>query len=362
MTPESAPRARVQNPLAAEVRSFRPGPGARPPRHNVLYIRNDPGPQNDAIVRALQRYFDTRPRRQPTADPRDEASVARHPQGLLEAGARWAQDMFYDFTDNGAANYQVRPDYRLWSGTLELKLNGPGLTTVSAPAAEASAAADNFYYYDPVNAAQEAQARTNELLSPPPADPFLKASWTGPPLMADNPYFAPAFAGQNTQNKINELLAAPPADPFLKASWVGPPLMADNPYFDSAFAGQNAVTKMRADISPDGSPGILVGPPNMADNPYFDSANASRNAMHKMRADLHPGQTGFPVGPPNMTDNPYFNSASAFLNAMHKMRADLAGGDPAALSPNQIQAGLAWAQQIRDDFFRPGPVLRDSRY
>jgi hypothetical protein len=136
--------------------------------------------------------------------------------------------------------------------------------------------------------------------------------------------------------------------------------MADNPYFAPAFAAQNAVIKMQAGLRPDLAPAILVGPTNMADNPYFDSANASRNAMHKMRADLRPGQAPGPlVGPPNMVDNSYFDSANASRNAMHKMQADLAGNNPGAPFPAQIQAGLARAQRIRDDFFRPGPALSE---
>jgi hypothetical protein len=206
--PETASRAHVQNPLVAEVRSFQPGPAARPPRQNHLNVHSAPGSRHDAVVRALQRYLDVKPRRQPSADPRDEASAARHPQGLLEAGFRWAQDVFYQFTDNGAAHYQLQPDYRLWGGTLELELKGAGRTAVSAPAtgtgAEASGAGADKFGYDPANAAQETQARMNEILA----------------------------ARQGAQRE---------------AILVGPPTMNYNPYFDPAFAAQNAIKKMRAD-------------------------------------------------------------------------------------------------------------------
>ncbi|MDR2934890.1 MAG: hypothetical protein LBV70_03280 [Candidatus Adiutrix sp.] len=205
--PEAVPGVHVQNPLVAEVRSFRSGPGARPPRLNVLNVRNDPGPQYDAVIRALQRYFNVRPRRQPTADPRDEASVARHPQGLLQAGARWSQDMFYQFTDNGAATYQLRPDYRIWGGTLDMALNGSGWTTVSAPAAAAPGmAADDSGHYDPANAAQEALARINEILAAHDGS-RREAVRVGPPALADNPYFDPAFAAQNAFRKMQADLA-----------------------------------------------------------------------------------------------------------------------------------------------------------
>jgi hypothetical protein len=212
--PETSSRAHVQNPLVAEVRSFQPGFAARPLRQNHLNVRNAPGSRHDAVVRALQRYLDVKPRRQPSADPRDEASVARHPQGLLEAGSRWAQDVFYQFTDNGATNYQLRPDYRLWGGTLELELKGAGRTSVSAPAtgagAEASGAAApaeaGKFGYDPANAAQETQARMNEILAARQGA-SREAVKVGPPTMNDNPYFDPAFAAQNAIKKMRADLA-----------------------------------------------------------------------------------------------------------------------------------------------------------
>jgi len=247
-SPEAAPRAHVQNPQVAEVRSFQPGFVARPVRQNIFYVRNDPGSRMDAVVRALQRYFNVRPRREPWADPRDEASVARHPQGLIQAEARWAQDIFYQFTDNGAAHYQFRPSYRLWAGALNLEFKGAGPTAVSAPAARAPVAAAENFGYDPAKAAQETQAR------------------------------------------INELLAAHQAGPPSEAALVGPPNMAENPYFDPAHAAQNAIRKMRALLSPDQGGGSSIGPPNMTDNPYFDPALAAQNAMAKMQTDLAGGR------------------------------------------------------------------------
>jgi hypothetical protein len=212
--PETSSRAHVQNPLVAEVRAFQPGPAARPLRQNHLNVQNVPGSRHDAVVRALQRYLDVKPRRQPSADPRDEASVARHPQGLLEAGFRWAQDVFYQFTDNDAAHYQLQPDYRLWGGTLEMELKSAGRTAVSAPATGAGAGASEAeaptsvgkFGYDPANAAQETQAKMNEILAARQGSP-REAVLTGPPGMNDNPYFDPAFAAQNAIKKMRADLA-----------------------------------------------------------------------------------------------------------------------------------------------------------
>jgi hypothetical protein len=200
--PATLPRALASNPLVAEVRSFRPGPGAQAARQNVLNVRNDPGPQDDGVIKALQRYFNVQPRRGPSADPRDEASVVRHPQGLVQSSARWDQDMFYQFTDNGAANYQIRPDYRAWGGRLDLELTGAGQATVSSPSTRApqpgATAVDKFGYYDPANAAQEALRRMQADLAPGNFSPTL----VGPPNMADNPRFDPSFAAQNAFRRM----------------------------------------------------------------------------------------------------------------------------------------------------------------
>ena len=144
----------VQNPLVAQALSFRPAPGAHPGGQKVLNVQNDPGPREDRVINALQRYFKVRPRREPSADPRDEASVARHPQGLIQSSARRDQDQFYHFTNNGAASCQFRPEYAAWGGRLNLKITGAGQTTVSAPAthngmARAQQIRDSFFRSGP---------------------------------------------------------------------------------------------------------------------------------------------------------------------------------------------------------------------
>ena len=298
--PATVPRAQVPNPLVAEVRSFEPGPGIQMARRNVLNVQNDPGHQDDGVIDALQRYFNVRPRREPSADPRDEASVVRHPQELVQSSARWTQDMFYQFTDNGAANYQVRPDYRAWGGRLDLELTGAGQTSVSAPATRAprpgAAAIGGPGYYDPANAAQEAQAKTTELLSRPAGSSAIR---------------------------------------------VGPPGLLDNPYFDPPFTARNVVSQIRADLTPNQSSMIRVGAPAMVDNPYFDPPFTARNVVSRIQADLAPNQSSMiRVGPPTMVDNPYFDPTFTARNVA-----------------SQIQADLTRAQQIRDAFFMPGPAL-----
>jgi len=247
--PATRPQAYVQNPLVAQILSFQPGPGARPARRKVLEVQNDPGPQDDRVINALQRYFHVQPRRQPSADPRDEASVVRHPQGLLSSGARWAQDMFYQFTDNGVAVYQMQPEYRVWGGRLDLEITGAGRTTVSAPATRSSQpgapAVPLYGYYDSANAAQAAQARLTELLSP--------------------------------------------SSPGFSTSWVGPPNMVDNPYFDPSFAARNAIRQMQADLALGPDTGIRLGPSNLTDNPYFDPAFTARNTVQFLESALAEG-------------------------------------------------------------------------
>jgi len=388
--PATLPQARLSNTLVAEVRSFRPGPGIQPARQNVLNIQNDPGRQADGVIRALQRYFDVHPRRQPSADPRDEASTVRHPQGIIPSSARWSQDLYYQFADNGVATYQIQPDYRAWGGRLDLELTGAGQTTVSAPATRAPrpGASPTLGYYDPANAAQKAQARTTELLTPnrfpmtrvgPPNiidNPYFDSAFAGentvrkiktdltpnhfpmtrvgPPNIVDNPYFDSAFAGENAAGKIKADLT-PNHFPMTR---VGPPNIIDNPYFDSAFAGENAAGKIKADLAPNHFPMTRVGPPNIVDNPYFNSAFAGENAVSQIRADLTP--RNFPmtrVGPPNIIDNPYFNSAFAGENAVAQIQADLATGGRTPLSPINLQANRA--EQIRDSFIRTSPTLSD---
>ncbi|MDR2725134.1 MAG: hypothetical protein LBC90_03510 [Candidatus Adiutrix sp.] len=354
--PATLPRAYVQNPQVAEVRSFQPAPGAHHLRQNVLNVQNDPGPQNDAVTRALQRYFHVQPRRQPSADPRDEASVVRHPQGIIQSGARWDQDLYYQFTDNGAASYQVRPDYRAWGGRLDMELTGAGQTTVFSPATRApqpgATPVDQFGYYDPANAAQQSMARMTETLS---RRPYVGPR-VGPANMVDNPYFDSAFAGQNAVSQIRADLSRG----RYSGPKAGPTNMVDDPYADSAFAGQNAVSQIRADLTPNHFPMTRVGPPNIVDNPYFDSAFAGENAVSQIRADLSRGRFSGPkVGPINMVDNPFFDSAFAGQNAVAQIQADLATGGRTPLSPIRLQADQARAQEIRDNFIRTGPTLSD---
>jgi hypothetical protein len=195
----------------------------------------------DQVADALQRYLGVRPRYEPTADPRDEASVARHPQGLLQAGRRWADDASYQFTANGVANYRISPDYRAWGGALDLELTNQGLTTVSAPptisprpGARVGAA---FSYYDPAYAVQEAMARMEEVLAQSgPAGPRVTI---GPPNMVDNPYFDPPFTAQNALDRQRaDLAAVQPAGPLVA---VGPPNMARNPAYAPDQAWSTAV-------------------------------------------------------------------------------------------------------------------------
>lgn len=130
----AAGQASISNPLVASVSEYSPQPGNRLARQMHLDVQNTPGSKVDNVVDAIQRYLDIRPRREPTADPLDEASVARHPQQLNQPAARWAKARYYQFEANGLERYQFQPKFRAWGGRLELNIANQGQADISAPA------------------------------------------------------------------------------------------------------------------------------------------------------------------------------------------------------------------------------------
>ena len=209
--PATVPRAHSQNPLAAEVRSFEPGPGVQLARQNVLNVQSEPGHKYDGVTEAMQRYFKVEPRYEPSADPRDEASVVRHPQGIIQSSARWAQDSFYQFTDNGAATYQIRPDYRIWGGRLDLELTGAGHTTVSAPKTKAPrpVAIRGLDYYDPANAAQSAFRKIQAILADSGSSGLSSLRITYDPATAAQSAFRKIQADLNRAQQIRDTFFRP---------------------------------------------------------------------------------------------------------------------------------------------------------
>lgn len=212
---ELEPQIKTSNGLAATVSDFSPKPGRHLRRTMHVVVRNTPADRVDQVVDAMQRYMDIRPRREPTADPLDEASIARFPQQILESGQRWDQARLYQFSTNGVLQTQYSPKYRAWGGDLELNLNGIGVTNVTSTESKAP-------------------------------EPIL----VGAPNMVDDPYFDPAFAAQNAMRRLRELLDTPE----VSRPQAGPGNMVDNPYFHPSQAAGNAMGHLRELLS--NSPGV----------------------------------------------------------------------------------------------------------
>lgn len=170
----SRPEADVSNELVAEVREYSPLPGRQAARHMRLDVQNNPGRQVDQVADAIQRYLNIEPRREPTADPKAEDSIVRHPQQIIQSNQRWNKATYYQFASNGAETYQIRPEYRAWGGGLELKLENEGTANIFAPSSSSP--------------------------QPGPAP-------TGPPNSADDPLNAPDRAW-STATVVGEGLAA----------------------------------------------------------------------------------------------------------------------------------------------------------
>ncbi|MDR0882685.1 MAG: hypothetical protein LBP55_09130 [Candidatus Adiutrix sp.] len=166
------PRAHSTNQLAASVTEYAPQPGRQVARHMRLEVQNTPGHQVDEVIDAFQRYFDISPRREPTADPRDEDSIARHPQQIIQSAQRWAADQSYQFSDNGVEFRQFQPEYRAWAGRLELTMHNPGPADISAPPTVVGPPLMSESQ-NPATAWQTATAQTTANLTPDPPTRIL---------------------------------------------------------------------------------------------------------------------------------------------------------------------------------------------
>ena len=221
----------LTNHSVASITNFSPRPGKQSRRTLDFEVRNTPSSRVDQISDAIQRYLDIRPRREPTADPLDEASVARHPQQILQASDRWNQAMKYQFSSNGNSQSQFLPKHHDFGGQLELNIENPGITGVSSSAVQ---------------------------------EPNLQPRLAGVPNIVDNPGFNPESAGKTAIGNIQEALNAPKMQ---MGPLPGPPNIVDNPSFNPEYAGKIVMGNIQEALNaPKMQMGPFPGPPNMLDN------------------------------------------------------------------------------------------------
>ncbi len=305
-----SPRARIDNTRPAEITDYAPAPGRQLERHMRLDVQNTPGPPVDAVIDAIQRYLDIRPRREPTADPLDEDSIARHPQQIAQSAGRWAAERYYQFSANGAETYQFRPGYHTWSGRLDLQLENPGLADISTPAARSPrpgrTPVGRQITYDPAYAAQEATTVMTTTHSAGSAS----LPTVGPPIMTKDPYFNPSYAGQNAAARIRTLLA--PSD--TRHVLAGAPNLTDDPYFNPAFAARNALSRGLELLYPDSAPPAAMGSAGQSDDPAARAAQAGKTALQIIREVAGPGVGGDPSAAAPPARDP------AYLRAMRSIQ------------------------------------------
>lgn len=298
------PRADINNDMVAAIAAYTPQPGRQAARHMSLEVLNTPPPRVDNVIDAIQRYLDIRPRREPTADPKDEASVARHPQQIIESAGRWDDAMRYRFADNGASNRQFNPEYNAWAGGLDLTLKNEGSAEVSAPPTRSplpgasgpdlSTLGDNAVH-DPVDAAQAAMAEMIESQAPAP-EPIT----SGAPLITDDPYFDPAYAAQNAAAKIREDLRGSEQERLT----VGRSNIIDDPSRDPARNYQDTAAEIRRRLERPERDFVTVGQPNRADDPEKDPVHIAENiAAENLERLNRERRDGLKVGAANMADN-----------------------------------------------------------
>jgi hypothetical protein len=165
------PHATVSNSMVAAVDSYTPPPG----RNMAHYLTMDvakAGNSVTSVVDALQRYLNVRPRREPMADPKDVASNDTFPTMIMDEVKAWSDNLPYQFSVNGVVQSQSQPNFYAQGGYLNVRIVGPGVSTVVTPATEGEPnvlfgpLATKGMYYPPAFAAQLAMSRISDMYNP----------------------------------------------------------------------------------------------------------------------------------------------------------------------------------------------------
>ncbi|MGL4209040.1 MAG: hypothetical protein ACRCTY_06585 [Candidatus Adiutrix sp.] len=233
---QSPPAPTSSNPLVAEVIKFKQSPSHTLPRHMRLNVIKAGPPKVDAVIDAIQRYLNIAPRREATSDPKNEASIARHPQQIIESYQHWGDALPYQYAINGATRHKLRPDFHAWGGTLQVEMATVGPTDISV----------------------------------------------GPPMMTDNPYFDPAFAAQNAIERFRENTFEPRFTPQ-----VGAPNYVNNPHNNPALAAQNAMARTQENLQVEQVEPLPIGPPMMNKAPQNQLHTVVSTAVQAAAANNH---------------------------------------------------------------------------
>ncbi|MDL2226828.1 hypothetical protein LJB86_04155 [Deltaproteobacteria bacterium OttesenSCG-928-M10] len=310
------PTATLSNELAASISSYSPPVGRTLARTMHLEVRNNPGSQIDSVADAIQRYLDIRPRNEPTADPLDEDSVARHPQQIIQSAGRWQNEMFYQFSANGLENLQNQAQFRTWSGNLDLKIENPGPAGVYAASSRSQMAGQSVsgrnITYDPAFAAQEAMASIAKAAEPGRAN----FQYAGPPMYPDDPYFDPNYVSANVMGSLRARLAE---SSILEGLDTGVDASLDSP----VVAAGNAMNSMASTLVTPEMKWLDFGPPDMSEKAILDPVTSGREAVGKFQEAIAPAPELSKVGPANYNEDPYSDPEQAWGEATTATRERL---------------------------------------
>ncbi len=306
------PYATSDNPLAVTVENYEAPPGHHLGQSNHLEFQNEPLPRVDQVADALQRFFDISPRREPTADPLDEASVARHPQQILESNSRWEDAAWYQYSDNGVKLYQFTPEVQSHGGRLELKLETPGPADIAAPpTSEAQPAPDPLTLLPSPSMMTTGNPITLERES------FMRANLVSPlsPYYLNDASIQAEAAASNSARRLNEVNGQPTSINY--ASY-GAPNHFDVPSNQPAYAATAAIEEMRYNLDKPEPEILSPGPVNIVNNPEYQPDQAWKVAATKASK----------INEPPLVAARYSNSSDATLdqeaysraiNMMHKI-------------------------------------------
>jgi|GEM_PF-2522083 hypothetical protein len=381
----SLPQAHISNEQVAEVSDYSPLPGHQMARHMRLDMQNNPGRQVDQVIDAIQRYLNIEPRREPTADPKAEDSIVRHPQQIIQSSQRWNDATYYQFATNGAESYQFRPEYRAWGGGLELKLENEGSANIFAPsssspqpgasplgqtiAADPARAAQETMTqltemfneadspgslpsrlseilglpaggqtaaHDPARAAQESIAQLAEIFSPTETPAFLPNRLSEILELPTGGWTAahdPARAAQESMARMRDMLGGVeavevgiPAMPMSGDLWDENSILGEYVTHEPVRAAQDSMAQLQGMLGEAARPTIAL-PPMMTDNPYFDPSTAANNASRYIRQLLSGAPLGErEIGGGNFSDDPAFSPANAWRTALSRADENLGNG------------------------------------